>query len=190
MPASKPLLILLAGPNGAGKSTFHAAYLSDLSLPFLNADFLSRETGLEAYAAAREIGAIRGHFVRRRQGFIFETVLSDPVGEKVAWAAQAAEAGFDVQLIFLGLNSAALSKKRVRDRVEAGGHEVPAEKLNARYRRTLDNLERSIEQLPRVTLYDNSEYETPFRFVAEFRNGKLARREKAPLPAWTRRFVK
>lgn len=36
----KPLLVMLAGPNGAGKSTFYTTYLTQLGLPFLNADVL------------------------------------------------------------------------------------------------------------------------------------------------------
>jgi predicted ABC-type ATPase len=190
MTEPKPLLIILAGPNGAGKSTFYESYLAELLLPFLNADVLSRKTGIDPYAAAREIAAIRDHFVRLKRSFVFETVLSDPVGEKVAFAANAAEAGFDVHLIFVGIKTAALSKQRVRDRVAIGGHDVPVGKLDARYNRTLDNLERAIAQLPLVTIYDNSEYRTPFRFVAEFRNGKLDRKGEPPVPSWVRRFLK
>ena len=91
-----PLLVMLAGPNGAGKSTFYEAYLKRLGLPFLNADVLARETGLDAYEAARTIAAIRDGCIERRESFVTETVFSDPQGEKVAVLGRAAEAGFDV----------------------------------------------------------------------------------------------
>lgn len=189
MPEDKPLLIVLAGPNGAGKSTFFTAFLKDLALPFLNADILARETGIDAYAAAQEITAIREHFVRLKRSFVLETVLSDPVGDKVRFAASAAESSFDVQLIFIGIETPVLSKQRVRDRVAAGGHNVPDEKLEARFKRTLRNLERSIEQLPHVTIYDNTAYNSPFRFVAEFKNGQMTRKGPTPEPCWAQPYL-
>ena len=57
--------------------------------------------------------------------------------------------------------------------MRAGGHDVPLEKILARYLNTLDNLGRAIVRLPRVTLYDNSWDAEPYRFVAQFRSGKV-----------------
>ena len=51
--------------------------------------------------------------------------------------------------------------------VEAGGHDVPRDKLRNRFPRTLKNLGRTISVLPRVTIYDNSTFGHPFLFVAE-----------------------
>lgn len=184
-----PLLVMLAGPNGAGKSTFYEAYLRDLGLPFLNADVLARETGVDAYEAARTIAEIRDGFIASGTGFVTETVFSDPVGEKVGVLAQAAQSGFDVALIYIGIESSDLSRERVRARVEAGGHDVPEEKLEARYGRSLDNLERSIARLPRVILYDNSSFASPYRFVAEFGKGECLRRAEGRVPHWASRFV-
>jgi predicted ABC-type ATPase len=94
-----PLLIMLAGTNGAGKSTFWETHLKHLNLPFLNADILARETGLDAYTSAKNIAFIRDELIERQDSFITETVLSDPVGEKVQILANASEKGFDVTLI-------------------------------------------------------------------------------------------
>lgn len=184
-----PLLVVLAGPNGAGKSTFHEAHISRLGLPFLNADVLARETGIDAYEAARTIAAIRDEFVARRDSFITETVLSDPVGEKVGVLARAADTGFDVTLIYIGIESCDLSRRRVQARVAAGGHDVPVEKLVARYERSLDNLERAIVQLPRVLIYDNSSFASPHRFLAEFRSGDQVRVGEGKTPKWATRFL-
>ena len=186
----KPLLVMLAGPNGAGKSTFYESYLSVLGLPFLNADVLASVTGLGAYEAAARIADARHLLVGRRLGFVTETVLSDPVGSKVDFLAEAAASGFDVQLIYIGIEDADAAAGRVAARVRAGGHDVPLEKILARYARTLDNLGRAIVRLPRVTLYDNSSYEEPYRFVAEFRSGKVHFMGKSRAPHWARRFLK
>jgi predicted ABC-type ATPase len=56
-------------------------------------------------------------------------------------------------------------------RVSQGGHDALSEKLAARYPRTLLNLNRAIEQLPLVLVFDNKDLATPFRRVAEFRLG-------------------
>ena len=94
---------MLAGPNGAGKSTFYEAYLSGLGLPFLNANVLAKVTGMDAYEAAERISDARRIMIGRGKGFITETVFSDPVGAKVNLLAEAVEAGFDVQLIYIGI---------------------------------------------------------------------------------------
>jgi len=183
-----PLLVMLAGPNGAGKSTFYESHLQPLGLPFLNADNLARETGMDAYSAADAIAAFRDQMVFRGESFVAETVLSDPVGEKVRILRDAAEKGFDVTLIYIGIGGADLSRRRVAARAAAGGHDVPTEKLAARYERSLDNLERAIALLPRVRIYDNSSFRQPHRLLGEFRSGALAARTGDPLPGWAQRF--
>jgi predicted ABC-type ATPase len=72
--------------------------------------------------------------------------------------------------------------------VKAGGHDVPLAKIMARFQRTLDNLERAINRLPRVTLYDNSSFDKPYRLIAEFRSGQLHQRTNDPIPLWAERF--
>lgn len=180
----QPVLVMLAGPNGAGKTTFYEAHLSGLGLPFLNADRLVDLTGIDGYDAADQIAIMRERFVAEGRSFISETVFSDPVGAKVAFLKSAVAAGFDVRLLFIGISGPELSRKRVAGRVEAGGHGVPEEKLEARYPRTLENLRLAIKQLPDVRIYDNSSYRDPFRLLATFERGRLIARGKGRLPAW------
>ncbi len=180
---------MLAGPNGAGKSSFYEIYLSGLGLPFLNTDVLALASGMEAYEAASQVAEFRRVMVERRLGFVTETVLSDPVGEKVEFLANAVAEGFDVHLIFIGIATAAMAVERVRSRVKAGGHDVPMEKILARYERTLKNLERAIALVPRVTIYDNSSFENPYRLIAEFRCGELFRETTGKIPSWLRRHI-
>ena len=184
----KPRLLMLAGPNGAGKSTFFSTHLADKGLPFINADQIAAELGIEAYEAAGIAEAIRVRLVNENASFITETVLSDPIGAKVASLQQAHASGYDVTLIFIGLASPDLSAGRVMARVQAGGHDVPLEKVMARYERTLLNLERAIGLLPQVILYDNSSFAKPYRFLAEFRSGQLHERTNDPIPLWAQRF--
>ncbi len=185
-----PVLVMLAGPNGAGKTTFYRTFLEDKGLPFINADHVAESLHIDAYEAARIAEDMRRKLISRSESFISETVLSDPVGAKVDFLQVAVRKGYEVTLFFIGIESAALSKARVQARVMAGGHDVPTEKLMKRYDRTLLNLGRAISVLPRVILYDNSQADDPYRFVAEFRNGNVTRRGGQSPPRWTEPFLR
>lgn len=169
---NRPIIIALAGSNGAGKSTFYESYLADGGLRFVNADDLSASLGLSAYEAADVAGAIRSELVSQRESFIFETVLSDPVGEKIDQLASYAELGYTVVLIFIHIQSADESCRRVAMRACQGGHDVPDEKLRARFARTKANLERALQKLPHVIVFSNEDLSNPYQFVANYENGQ------------------
>ncbi len=180
---ARPLLVALAGPNGAGKSTFFHALLQPAGLRFVNADDLARELNLGPYEAAELANRLRHTLVQQRESFVFETVFSDPVGDKVRFLRAAARSGYTVVLCFIGLDRAETSEERVAMRVFQGGHDVPSDKLVARFARTLRNLHRAIRALPFVLVFDNSDLRHPFRPVAEFKDGQPVSLVK-PLPAW------
>ena len=184
----RPLLIALAGSNGAGKSTFYKTYLQQLGLQFINADVIAKELNLDAYAAARVAASLREELVRQRESFIFETVFSDPAGDKLAFFQDAAAIGFTVVLFFIGISSPNISNERVVFRRLKGGHDVPTDKLITRFPRTLENLRRSIRELPFVLVYDNDDLNDPYRQVAVFEAGHAV--ELADdLPAWLQEML-
>lgn len=165
-------MIALAGSNGAGKSTFYESYLADSGLRFVNADVLAESLSVNAYEAAGLASSLRSALIAHRESFIFETVLSDPVGEKVDQFAAYAALGYTVVLIFIQIDSPEQSIKRVAMRASQGGHDVPDEKLRARFKRTRANLKRAIERLPYVIVYSNDDLTHPYKFVKLYENGK------------------
>lgn len=179
----RPVLVAVAGPNGAGKTSFHHAHLKPAGLRFVNADALARELGLAPYAAATLADTLRRELVRQRESFVFETVFSDPVGDKLAFLKEAEAGGYTVVLCFIGLSGPENSEQRVAMRVTQGGHDVPADKLVARFPRTMANLDRAIRELPLVLVFDNDDLRHPFRHVAVFENGQAVSLDR-PLPAW------
>jgi predicted ABC-type ATPase len=185
----KPQLVVLAGPNGAGKSTFYRIFLAQRPLPFLNADLFAAETGVDSAEAARLLDGMRARMIEEGSGFITETVFSDPYGAKLDMLRAAIEAGYDVTLIYVGLASAGLSEQRIDQRLAAGGHDVPRDRIASRYERSLANLKQAIAFVPTVKLYDNSSADAPFQPVATFVGGALTSRMKGKLPAWTRGIV-
>lgn len=178
--------IMLAGPNGAGKSTFYELFLSEMGLPFVNADLIAESAGLEPYEAAKAAGLVRERFLQLGVSFIGETVFSDPVGDKLELLREAIRAEYDVTLIYVGLDSVPLARARVSGRVAAGGHDVPDDKIAARYPRSLANLKGAFGFVPRVVVYDNSSVPDPFQLVADVESGRLVRRVKGRFPRWTR----
>jgi predicted ABC-type ATPase len=179
----RPILVALAGPNGAGKTTFYHAHLKPAGLRFVNADRIAHELQLDPYAAAGAADVLRRELVGLRESFVFETVFSDPVGDKLAFLKEAAAAGYTVVLIYLGLANVKVSEERVAMRVSQGGHDVPTEKLRSRLPRTLANLGRAIRELPHVIVLDNSDLRTPFRRVALLEQGRLVQGARS-MPRW------
>jgi predicted ABC-type ATPase len=180
---SRPVIVAIAGPNGAGKSTFYEVYLKSSGLHYLNADEIARELGVDPYEAAAITASFRTEFVEQRESFIFETVFSDPVSDKLNFLKEAAKSGYAVVLCFIGLTNAQLSEERVLMRVSQGGHDVPPEKLTERFPRTLRNLQTAMRELPCVAIFDNSDLRQPFRHVATYVEGHEVGM-RAPIPAW------
>ena len=179
----RPILLALAGPNGAGKTTFYHSHLQQCGLRFVNADTLAREMRIDAYAAARVAAALREQLVRQGESFIFETVFSDPMREKLNFLKRASAAGYLVILCFIGISSPDVSEQRIAMRLSQGGHDVPRDKLIARFPRTLANLRAAISELPLVLIFDNDDLRHPFRHVATWQNGSRTF-SKLPLPQW------
>ncbi len=179
----RPIVVAIAGPNGAGKTTFFKAHLKFSGLRFLNADAIARELAVDAYEAARMITSLRTELVNQRESFIFETVFSDPVGDKLGFLKQLVQSGYAVVLGFVGIADADTSGQRVAMRVSQGGHDVPAEKLVERFPRTLTNLTAAVRELPCVLVFDNDDLKSPFRHVATYANGQTVQLNE-PVPSW------
>ena len=179
----RPVIVALAGPNGAGKTTFYHAHLQPAGLRFVNTDVLARELDLDPYAAAKVADALRRQLVQQHESFVFETVFSDPVGDKLAFLKDAAKAGYTVVLCFIGISGPSVSEERVAMRVSQGGHDVPAEKMIARFPRTLANLQAALRELPNALIFDNDDLRTPFRQIAVFQNGQRVSLNP-PIPGW------
>jgi predicted ABC-type ATPase len=181
----RPIVVAIAGPNGAGKTTFFHAHLASSGLLFVNADVLAAELGIGPYQAARLADDLRRALLQRGESFVFETVFSDPTGDKLAFLEEAAKSDYAIVLCFIGLSNPDQSLERVAMRVSQGGHDVPDEKLRSRFRRTLENLRAAIRRLPQVLVFDNSNLASPYRLVASFHQGK-ADHPVAPVPVWLR----
>ncbi len=184
----RPVIVVVAGSNGAGKTTFQHTHLQSAGLRFVNADVLAAELHLDPYGAARLADVIRRQLVEQRESFAFETVFSDPVGEKLTFLREAVASGYNVILCFIGISGPEVSEERVAMRVSQGGHDVPSDKLITRFPRTLANLRAAIRDLPHVLVFDHDDLRRPFRQVAVFEGGRQVSLG-APVPGWLRALL-
>lgn len=99
-----------------------------------------------------------------------ETVLSS---DKYIDDIQRARAlGFHIGVIYIGLASAADSAARVALRRERGGHDVPIDRIMARWERSIAMLGRIAPLADRLYVYDNSAVDGPV-LIAHASNGVL-----------------
>jgi len=140
-----PTCWVIAGPNGAGKTTFALEYLPLVSncKRFINADLIA--AGLSPLAPeTQQLAASRIFLremqacIRNRESFAFETTLSGRAYLRVI--QQLKSQGWQVELIYLALPSAEMSRLRVAERVAHGGHHVPDTDIQRRFPRSLRNL--------------------------------------------------
>ena len=97
-------------------------------------------------------------------------------------------AGYRVTLYFVGVSGPQLSEARVAQRVRAGGHDVPPERLERRFRQSLENLKQALTFVPEVHVYDNSSAEIPYRLVLSVREARTEFLADS-LPDWLRPIV-
>jgi predicted ABC-type ATPase len=154
---------VLAGVNGAGKSSIAGAAIRDKGGEYYNPDEAAREImaanpGLgqtEANAAAWEQGRkLLERAVEQGLDFTFETTLGG--NTMPGLLAEAAKRGIEVYVFYVGLGSADAHIERVRQRVRAGGHDIPEADIRRRCRHSLINLVKLLPALTELRVYDNS----------------------------------
>ena len=119
------------------------------------------------------------------QSFSQETVFSHP--GKIDALRRARERGYRTYLYFVATETPAINAFRVQSRVRKGGHPVPAEKVVARYQRSLRQIAPALPFLSRAYFWDNSG--TDFRFLAEYEGGRGFVHTASRLPSWFRSHV-
>jgi predicted ABC-type ATPase len=153
-------LDLVVGPNGAGKSTFVEFVLAEArpGVPFVNADVIAAERWPDdpvshAYEASDAAAVARDALIAQGAPLIAETVASHE--SKVDLVRRARAAGYHVHVVVVAV-SEEHSVERVRARVDAGGHDVPEDKVRSRWRRLWINVAEMIELADTAEVFDNS----------------------------------
>ena len=182
-------MIMLAGPNGAGKSTIYEHIVrSKFNAPFINADKIQKEELSDqsmqgAYQAAKIAEQRRQEYLKSKLSFASESTFSHP--SKLQLIEEAIQADFSVVVYHVNVRTPELSVARVEERVKEGGHDVPEEKIRARYTRNQALIKQAVLRADIGFVYDNSGLNQLPQLCLVFKHGKIVFTEES-LPAWVK----
>ena len=154
-------------------------------LRLVNGQLLFSDVEVNSYFASVVADFVRQKLLIARRSFTFETVMSSP--DKPELLRRAQEAGFRTYLYFVATDDPEINISRVASRVRAGGHDVPTDKIVARYTRSLELLTGAIQSADRAYLFDNSG--PRLDFLAEFQGGQLLEIKTDLPPRWFETYV-
>lgn len=161
---------IIAGVNGVGKSSFTGVLIgesTDLGV-IVDTDKITAELGGDKLKGGKSAIEKINSSIEKGINFTQETTLSGVKTLKTI--KQAREHDYYIRLYYIGVNSAQESIKRISNRVEKGGHDIPAKDVLRRYNKRLDDLIAVLPYCNEVKLYDN---ENGFVEKAEYKNGML-----------------
>jgi predicted ABC-type ATPase len=169
-----PEIHIIAGANGSGKSTISKSISAQFNIPIVDPDAIARELNSanpeNAAVAAGRIAIERVQsYIDKSIDFGLETTLSGNSYIKLMKVLK--EAGWAINLVYIGIDDPEINIRRVEARVLQGGHSVPPEDIRRRYLRGLDNLIKVIPLAKVITIHDNSARE--FIPIATVENGIL-----------------
>ncbi len=171
---------IIGGVNGTGKSSFTGvirAEKDDLGI-ILDIDKLNAENNGNKIAGGKIASVKINECLKNGYSFTQETTLS---GNKTVRTAKAArDLGYTVKLYYIGLDTAAESLKRIKNRVEKGGHDIPEEIVQKRFENRFKSLKAVLPYCNNAVFYDNS---NGFTEVAEYKNGRICIKTEN-IPEW------
>jgi predicted ABC-type ATPase len=159
---------VIAGVNGAGKSSVAGEAFRQAGADYYNPDEAARRlmtanptlTQTEANSAAWHQGVrLLKRAIDEQLDFAFETTLgANTIPRLLRQAAKgkAANAGLDIYVWYVGLESPELHIARVQSRVGRGGHNISEADIRRRYERSLLNLIDLLPVLRALRVFDNS----------------------------------
>jgi predicted ABC-type ATPase len=103
---------------------------------------------------------------------------------KVEFMRKAQEVGYRVYLYYIATSDPEINKCRIRERVSLGGHDVPADLVERRYYRSLQNLSGAIEASNRAYIFDNSQHDQEMVWFAEVTDGREVQPKASVIPEW------
>lgn len=196
-----PWIRVIAGINGAGKSSVAGRFIRLSGHDYFNPDEVTRrimERGGRSLDQANSQAWTEGKerleaAIRKHSDFTFETTLG---GNTIpALLKEAAQAGLNVAVTFVGLATPEHHLARVRARVAAGGHDIPEDKIRERWEGSRRNIIELLPYLTELRVFDNTAERDPVTGaipapleVLHVRDGKIVKALDDP-PDWAKPIV-
>jgi predicted ABC-type ATPase len=150
---------------------YEAAHLQHIQDP------LARSEAARDWANAR-----RAQLLTQGQSFVSETVFSH--ASKLALIQDAQAKGFFVLLLVVALDVPERLLARVSQRVLEGGHNVSAQRILARYPRTIALLAQAVRLANAAVLHDSFDAQPGAHKVVATCQGRTTRILHPALPQW------
>ena len=157
----RPKLVIVMGCNGAGKSAWKRANYDRLPERYFDQDSIAGGIGDWNDPGARDrtreyvSGQIDESFAGRLD-FGFESTFSGQAGPELL--ERAIREGYRTEGYYIGTESPEINAARIDYRVLSNtGHFVASERLPGRYRYSLSNLRRHLDDFDLLEVVDNSE---------------------------------
>ena len=173
-------VVMVIGVNGVGKSSLTGVLASesnDLGV-IIDTDKITASLGGDKIKGGKAAIERINNSLAKGINFTQETTLS---GSRILKTIKRArELDYFIRLYYVGVNSADESMKRIRNRVEKGGHDIPEQDVKRRYNKRFEDLVNILPYCNEVKFYDN---ENGFVEKAEYKNGELITKSKS-IPEW------
>lgn len=191
------MITVIAGVNGAGKSSIFGSHIRQNGGEYFNPDevtqqIIKNEPALGATDANSRAWTMGRDFLAQAIALDLDHTFETTLGGKTItrMLLEAIDRGVEVRVLYCGLATAELHIKRVRQRVKRGGHDIPSDKIRARWDSSIGNLFLLGAQCSALTLFDNSK---PFandlpsaRRLLSFMHGKSNTFISTDMPEWAK----
>ncbi|MFZ6643031.1 zeta toxin family protein [Undibacterium sp. TC4M20W] len=157
--SERPIALFYGGTNGSGKSTLREIDSGSKISKHIDPDAIARVINPQDpravdVAAGREAIHQFKQALAAKTSFTMETTLT---GNGILRRMEEAKAaGFQVQLRYVGLNSADVNVERVANRVSKGGHHIDEDVIRRRYTESQENLVGAVAICDKTLIRDNS----------------------------------
>ena len=171
---------IIGGVNGVGKSSLSgvlAAESSELGI-IIDTDKITSDSGGDKIKGGKAAIERINDSLRMGINFTQETTLSGVRTLKTI--KKAIGNNYYIKLYYIGIDTAEESIRRIKNRVEKGGHNIPQEDVIRRYNKRFEDLLTILPYCNEVHFFDNG---NGFVEVAEYKNGRLILKSENP-PIW------
>lgn len=161
---------IIGGVNGVGKSSLSgvlSAESTDLGI-IIDTDKLTVELGGDRIKGGKLAIERIDDCLKKGVNFTQETTLSGVRTLKTIRKAR--ELNYFIRLYYVGVSSSGESIRRIKNRVEKGGHNIPSVDVERRYNKRFEDLAKVLPYCNEVRFFDN---ENGFTEKAEYKNGSL-----------------
>jgi len=158
---------IIAGVNGVGKSSFLGARTNlEQDELRIDVDKIAAENNISNIEAGKIALKKIDEAIKNGESFTQETTLSSH--QIVQTIKKAKENGYNVNLYYIGVNSADEAIKRIANRVLKGGHDIPKEDVIRRYDKQKENIKKVLNLVDNIYFYDS---ENGFSWFALYSDG-------------------